>query len=312
MDHRQYFLTSSLNKEISAHIWAPENEIKAIMIICHGMAEHLKRYERFAEYLTQNHILACGIDLPGHGDSSQEGLGFFAHKNGGEYVIQCILDFKDDIKKQYPSVPLILFGHSMGSFFARYIASQNPDGIDCFIFSGTSGPNKQLKFGRLLALLETKLRGPKHISPLLDTLCFKPYNKAFKPNRTDFDWLSRDNDEVDKYVADDKCGFVFTASAFYDFFNILEFVNSKSWTDKLSKDKSYLFFSGTCDPVGQFGEGILEVYNTMRKAGIHNVELKLYEDGRHEMLNEINYTLVYSNIVDFIYEKLNIEGIVYE
>ena len=126
MDHRQYFLTSSRNKKISAHIWVPENEIKAIMLICHGMAEHLKRYERFAEYLTQNHILACGIDLPGHGDSSQEGLGFFSDKNGGDYVKECILDFKEDIAKQYPSIPLILFGHSMGSFFARYIAKKDP------------------------------------------------------------------------------------------------------------------------------------------------------------------------------------------
>lgn len=312
MNHRQYFSTSDHDEKISTHIWEPDKEIKAIMILCHGMAEHLSRYERFAEYLTQNHILACGIDLPGHGDSSQEGLGFFAYKNGGEYVAQCILDLKEEIIKKYPNIPIILFGHSMGSFFARYIAAHYPAGIDCFIFSGTAGPNKQLKLGKILAKLETKLRGPKHKSTLLNDLCFKPYNKAFKPNRTEFDWLSRDNDEVDKYVADPKCGFVFSSSAFYDFFHILELINENSWVNTLPKDKPYLFISGTCDPVGEFGEGVLKIYNDMRKADIHDVEFKLYEDGRHEMLNEINYTLPYTNIVDFIYEKLNLEGIVYE
>lgn len=303
MINSQYFFKSSKNRDISAHIWEPDGEVKAIMIICHGIAEHIKRYDRFAGYLAKHQIISCGIDLPGHGDSSQEGLGFFAENNGYQHIIDCILQLKKDITAKYPNLPVILFGHSMGAFLAQNIAAYYPEGIDKFIFCGSSGPVTTLKFGKTIAKIESKLKGPKHVSKLLNNLSFTSYNNSFKPNRTEFDWLSRDDDEVDKYVQDEKCGFISTSSGYYDLFCVLEKATSKNWTKLLDKNKPYLFISGTNDPVGQFGKGPLTIYNRVKKENISNVAIKLYDNARHEILNEINYEEVYEDIINFINAK---------
>lgn len=305
MVNSQYFFKSSKNQDISTHLWQPDGEIKAIMIICHGIAEHIIRYDRFAGYLAKHKILSCGIDLPGHGDSSQEGLGFFSEKNGYQYIIDCILQLKKDITAKYPNLPVILFGHSMGAFLAQNIAAYYSKGIDMFIFCGSSGPVTTLKFGKILALIESKLRGTKHVSKLLNNLSFTSYNNSFKPNRTEFDWLSRDNEEVDKYVKDDKCGFISTSSGYYDLFCVLEKSTSKNWPKLLDKNKPYLFISGTVDPVGQFGKGPLTLYNRVKKENISDVSIKLYDNARHELLNEINYEEVYEDIINFINNRID-------
>lgn len=305
MKHSQYFFKSSNNRDISAHFWVPDGEVKAVMIMCHGIAEHIKRYERFADYLSKHQILSCGIDLPGHGDSSQEGLGFFAQKDGYKYVIECLLQLKKDITAKYPNLPVILFGHSMGAFLAQYIAAYYSDGIDAFIFCGSSGPVPTLKLGKTIARIESKLKGPKHISKLLNNLSFTSYNNSFKPNRTAFDWLSRDNEEVDKYVKDERCGFISTSSGYYDLFCVLEKTTSKNWPKLLGKNKPYLFISGNNDPVGQFGKGPLTHYNRIKKENISDVTIKLYDNARHELLNEINCEEVYEDIINFINKKIN-------
>lgn len=305
MNHSQYFFKSSKNEDISAHIWQPDGEIKAIMIICHGMAEHIKRYDKFAEFLADRKILSCGIDYPGHGDSVNDCLGFFANKDGMQYVTDCILKLKQDITDKYPDVPVILFGHSMGSFFARYIASNYPQGIDCFIFCGTQGPLSIVKIAKLLAKIGVKFKGAKHPNKFIDNLMNDMHNKPFKPLRTNFDWLNRDEVSVDKYVADEKCGFVFTSSAFYDMFEILDYINAKKWYEMLDKNKPYLLISGSACAVGDFGKGVNAVYNSMIKTDISDVTLKLYENARHEILNEINYKEVYENIINFISNKIN-------
>jgi alpha-beta hydrolase superfamily lysophospholipase len=308
MEHLQYYFKSSQNKNISAHIWKPDGNAKAIVLICHGIAEHIKRYDRFAEYLAKHQILSCGIDLPGHGDSSQDGLGFFSDKDGCMYIIDCILELKKDIIKKYPNIPVIIFGHSMGAFIAQYIAAYRSEGFDMFIFCGSSGPVGTLKFGKMLALIESKTRGTKHVSGLLNKLSFTSYNKSFKPNRTDFDWLSRDTSQVDKYVADDKCGFVSTCSGYYDLFYVLDKITSKKWPKTLDKNKHYLFISGDDDPVGQFGKGVLKIYARMKKNNVSDVEIKLYYNARHELLNEINYEEVYEHIINFINKRLTKVG----
>ncbi|NMC56859.1 MAG: alpha/beta hydrolase [Eubacteriaceae bacterium] len=305
MEHEQYFFKSSLNQDISARVWKPDNEIKAVMIICHGMAEHIKRYDGFAEFLAKNQILSCGIDYPGHGDSVNGCLGFFTEKDGAQYVTNCILKLKQDITVKYPGVPLILFGHSLGSFFARYIASNYSEGIDCFIFCGTQGPLSIIKLAKLLAKIGVKLKGAKHPNVFIDNLMNNMHNKAFKPLRTNFDWLNRDEVSVDRYLADEKCGFVFTSSAFYDMFYVLDYINAKKWYSMLDKNKPYLLISGSACAVGEFGKGVNIVYNSMKEADITDVTLKLYENARHEILNELNYKEVYEDIINYINKKIN-------
>jgi len=300
MNHSQYFFKSSKNSDISANVWYPNAETKAVAIICHGMAEHIKRYDTFAKFLAQNGIICCGIDYPGHGDSVNERRGFFAKKDGIEYVCDCILKLKRDIINKFPDLPLILFGHSMDSFFARYIASKYPRDFDAYIFCGSSGPVNIVKFGKLLAKAEMRIKGAKHESMTLNKIVFGPYNKPFKPNRTAFDWLNSDNDAVDKYISDENCGFIFTSSGFYDLFSLLEYISSKKWFASLDKNKHYLLISGASDPLGGLGKGIVKLYNLMKKENIDNVSYKLYENMRHEILNEPNNTQVFNDILLFI------------
>jgi alpha-beta hydrolase superfamily lysophospholipase len=186
----------------------------------------------------------------------------------------------------------------MGSFLARTYAGRDGADFDALIFSGTAGSNPVLGIGKLIAKSEIKKTGGKQPSITLFNMSFGSYNKAFKPNRTVNDWLSRDNAKVDAYVADENCGFPFTAHAMYDVFTGLTEVSNEKWAKRVPK-RPILVMSGAKDPVGGAGKGVKQVYGWLKKTG-HDVELKLYEDGRHEMLNEINRKDVYNDVLLFI------------
>jgi alpha-beta hydrolase superfamily lysophospholipase len=177
------------------------------------MAEHISRYDEFASYLNQNGILVVGNDHAGHGKSISENAikGYFGNRDGWRLLIEDMRRLYDKTAALYPDVPYILFGHSAGSFLARAYAVQYGEGIAAFVFSGTAGKNTAIPLGRLIARLEMLRNGHAKPSKLLDKMSFGTYNKAFKPVRTAFDWLSRDTAQVDAYVADQLCGFVFTA-----------------------------------------------------------------------------------------------------
>ncbi len=192
----------------------------------------------------------------------------------------------------------------MGSFFARDIAAKFPDDIDGFIFSGTAGSNKILGLAKALARGQMLLQGAKKDGTTLHKMAFGPYNKPFYPNRTDYDWLSSDESVVDRYIADEKCGFVFTASGFYDLFSVLQAISRPHWATSLDRTKPYLLLSGMMDPVGDLGKGVKEVHDRMVKAKIANLSLLLYAQGRHEMLNEVNKTEVYEDICRFIEKNI--------
>jgi len=178
--------------------------------------------------------------------------------------------------------------------------------IDGYIFSGTAGPNIATAIGKALARGQMLFMGKKHPGTLLQNMAFKLYNKPFFPNRTPFDWLSRDENAVDRYIADEKCGFVFTVSGFYDLFSLLQTVSLPHWATRFDRTKPYLLLSGLMDPVGSMGKGVQKVYDRMREAKIENLSLLLYPHGRHEMLNEVSKTEVYEDIYAFI--KKNILG----
>ncbi len=304
MKHTQHTIFSKTNQALSTHLWAPDQKALCVLIIVHGMAEHILRYEDFARALTERQVAVVGMDLPGHGHSAQEGFGYFAKKDGMLYVEECILQLKDFAKQHYPFAPLFLLGHSMGSFFARDIAAKFPDDIDGFIFSGTAGSNKILGLAKALARGQMLLQGAKKDGTTLHKMAFGPYNKPFYPNRTDYDWLSSDESVVDRYIADEKCGFVFTASGFYDLFSVLQAISRPHWATSLDRTKPYLLLSGMMDPVGDLGKGVKEVHDRMVKAKIANLSLLLYAQGRHEMLNEVNKTEVYEDICRFIEKNI--------
>lgn len=285
---------------IYAKLWIPEGTPAAILQIAHGMAEHFERYTEFAGFLNQYGILVAANDHAGHGKSLSDEAhkGYFGPHNGWSAVVEDMKQLHDHVAALYPGVPYLLMGHSMGSFLARTYAARYGDGIAAFVFSGTAGKNPAVAAGRLLAKIERKRNGPIRPSKLLNDMSFGSYNKPFAPARTEFDWLSRDAQLVDRYVEDPLCGFVFTAEAMLDLFDGLDEIGSMDWAARVP-EVPVLLISGERDPVGGNGKGVRQVSDWLKNTG-HTVTCKLYPEGRHEMLNETNRAEVYADILGFI------------
>lgn len=285
---------------INALKYIPEGEPKGILQIAHGMAEHIMRYADFAKYLNENSIVVVGNDHAGHGgsmkDSSHEG--FFASEDGWNLAVEDMHRLYETVSKEYPGLPYILMGHSMGSVMARSYSMRYHNEMDGFIFSGTNGKNPLLPIAKLLAKREIKKHGAKGKSALLNKMSFGSYNKQFKDAKTDYDWLSRDEEQVRLYDDDELCGFVFSAAGYRDLFYGVDETSRKGWAEKVD-DKPILLIAGDRDPVGGNGKGVSWVCEQLKSAK-KEVYLKLYPDGRHEMLNETNKQEVYGDIMDFI------------
>lgn len=295
----KHFPSSTGICEVYYRIWAPA-EPRACVQIIHGMAEHIDRYHDFATFLAENDILVFGMDLPGHGKSvgKDQPLGYFGESNGWDHLIQDNKTMHDAVMKDYPSVACILFGHSMGSFLARTYAGRMGVDFDAFVFSGTAGANPALPIAKMIAKSAIKKGQGKAPNEKLNKLSFGAYNKKFKDARTEYDWLSRDTASVDKYVEDPLCGFCFTSCAFFDLFTGLAEVSNLNWAKRVPKRPIFLM-SGTNDPVGGMGKGVRQVDQWLEKSE-HNVTMKLYPQGRHEMLNETNRAEVYNDVLLFI------------
>lgn len=298
MCEKRFFSATGLC-DIRYRMWIPEEPHVALQIT-HGMAEHIDRYNDFASFLAKNGVLAYGNDIASHGKSIGDGVpkGYFGDEKGWDAVVQDMHTMRGLVKADYPDIPFILFGHSMGSYLARTYAGRNGTDFDAFIFSGTAGKNPLLGIAKWIAKREIRKTGGKKPSIMLFNLSFCSFNRAFKPNRTANDWLSRDNEKVDEYIADENCGFPFTSRGMYDvIIGLLEISNAK-WAELVPK-RPILLMSGDCDPEGGNGKGVKQVCGWLEKSG-HKVELKLYEGGRHEMLNEINRADVYNDVLLFI------------
>lgn len=274
--------------DIHCASYLPENgEIRAVLQVAHGMAEHLERYEKFARVLCENGIALYINDHLGHGLSvkNDDELGYFGEKDGWQAFVEDCHELTKIAKSENPGKPYIFFGHSMGSFVARAYSLKYSAEIDGAIYCGTAGPNPAAGAGILITKLITKLKGDHYRSKLIDKIGFGSYNSKFE-GRTPFDWLSRDNFEVDKYIADKYCGFLFTAPGYGDLFALLGFVSSKEWFAKLSKELPVLLISGAMDPVGNYSKGVDQVCDMLKAEGKTNINKILYPDARHEILNE--------------------------
>lgn len=294
---------------IYAQSWSTSTEPKAIVQIAHGMAEHIDRYDEFARELVKNDFSVYGNDHRGHGKTAgtKENLGYFADEDGFSMVVEDMHQLTLKIREVYPTAPIILFGHSMGSFLARKYIQVYGGELTGVILSGTGGdPGFLGKMGLLLAKNEAKRKGAKTPSPLLDKLAFGNFNKPFKPARSDFDWLSRDQEAVEKYIQDPLCGNISSAGFFQDLFEGLMSIHKPAEIRKTPKDLPIFLLSGSKDPVGNNSKGVLQVYQSYLQAGIKDITYKLYEDGRHEMLNEINKHEVYEDIINWITLKIGV------
>ena len=305
--HEFYFESSTGVNKIRAIKCVPDGSPKAVVQLAHGIADHIDRYKDFMSFLSENGFIAVGNDHLGHGHTIRHKIeqGFFAYEDGWNHVVNDMHTLHDIIVSEYPDIPYIFFGHSMGSFLTRTYIIKHPDAYDAAIISGTGHmPKAMIESGFILASSMSKLKGPRHISSLINKIAFGAYNKEFEPARTKFDWISRDTDMVDKYVNDPLCGFIATASLFADMMGGLKFITDPEKIKLMNKSKPIYFMSGDMDPVGENGKGVERAYKAFCDSGIHDVYMKLYHGGRHEMLNEINRQEVYSDIVNWIESKI--------
>lgn len=292
---------------VFARCWLPAEGPKAIFQIVHGMAEHGERYEDFAKYLCEKGFAVLVDDHVGHGRSvkSDKDLGYFGENGGWNAFVEDERTLTELVKAEYPDIPIVFFGHSMGSFIAReYIRRYGKDErIKAAIFCGTSGKNPAAAIAITLAGTIAKAKGSRHKSKFIDKIAFGTYNKKCE-GRTAFDWLSTDTEQVDKYIADKYCGFLFTAAGYKDLFTILNKVSGKDWFEGVYSELSILVTSGEEDPVGTYGNGTKQVYNDLKLAGKKDVTLKIYPGMRHEILNEVNRAQVYEDIAAWSLSKI--------
>lgn len=296
------------NFELFVRKWEDnEKQAKAVIQIEHGMGEHSKRYVHFASFLVKNNFIVYADDHRGHGESAktENELGFFDVSDGWNKVINDTNALSERIKKENPNLPIILLGHSMGSFIIRDLITKNETKYKAAILSGTTGdPGAIAVVGKLIANLLVTFQGKQAKNNFLNQTGFGKFNKAFKPNRTEFDWLSRDNDVTDKYAADPKCGKLMSTGFILDLTYGINYINSAGAFEKTPKELPLYLIAGDKDPVSEGGKGVKEVHEKYKKAGIKNLSMKLYTDARHEILNEINKEEVYNDILNWINKQL--------
>ena len=275
---------------------------RGIIVIAHGMAEHASRYARFAASAVEEGYAVLAGDHRGHGATAAPGgFGFVAEKGGWERVVADMGTVLDAARRAWPDVPVFLMGHSWGSFLARDLAARRGGELAGLILLGTgSGTGALTRPAAAVCAGESRLRGPRHPSRLLNALAFGPYQRHFAPNRTEADWISRDPNEVDRYVADPWCGFVCSASFFHDLVAGQGVVNTASHAAAVPAELPMLLASGDRDPVGAMGRGVQRAATLYRRAGVREVSVILYPGGRHELLNETNRDQVTGDILTWI------------
>lgn len=294
--------------DVFARCWMPSDGAKAIIQIAHGMAEHGERYEDFAHYLCGKGFAVLVDDHIGHGKSvkSDDDLGYFGENGGWDAFVEDERSLTELIANELPGLPIVFFGHSMGSFIAREYTRRygKDERIKAVVFCGTSGKNPASAIAIKLAGGIAKIKGSRHRSKFIDKIAFGTYNNKIANAKTSFDWLTSDSGIVDKYIADKYCGYLFTATGYRDLFTILDLVSGKDWYNGVYSKIPILLIAGEEDPVGLYGKGIKQVYNDLKLAGKEDVTIKLYPGMRHEILNETDKEQVYEDVAAWILSKI--------
>jgi len=287
--------------KLQVYVW-PNEQAKAWVHINHGMAEHALRYKDFATQLVADGYAVVAHNHRGHGNSETTQLGCFAQQNGWGKVLSDLDVVRDSVCSTV--LPFYLFGHSMGSFVVQSYLSVTTRKIDGLILSASNRQPVLLSLiGKFIAKIEQIRVGKQKSSALLQFLSFGSFNQAFKPNRTAFDWLTRDNDQVDKYLADPLCGFPCSTGLWYEFISELVNLVKPETLKRIQKNLPILMVGGSQDPVGMMGKGLPKLARLYKSIGQEKVTLKIYQDARHEILNETNNEQVYLDIINWLNDQ---------
>ena len=284
------FLSTDGKTQLHGMRWEPEGgSVRAVLQICHGVAEHIARYDAFARYLNGLGIAVVGHDHLGHGLSLPEGGTpiYFGVGNTWNTVVDDIYVLHQRIRLWYPDVPLCIMGHSMGSFLTRTYLIRYPGTVKAAVIMGTGWqPKAVIAGGMAVAKAVGAVVGENGTSDLVTNLAFGAYNKLFAPNRTSCDWLSADEGNVDAYMADPLCGADAPVGLFRQMLSGIRFNQKLSNLRQMDPRIPVLFVAGEKDPVGDCGNGVRRTYQEFRRAGVQDCTLKLYPGLRHEILNE--------------------------
>ncbi len=291
--------------------WTPEDKPIAVLQIVHGMVEFIARYEEFAEYLTRQGFAVVGEDHLGHGESamSEEDLGYFG-KGGNGFLMEDIHQLRKMTTEQWPDIPYFMLGHSMGSFLLRQYLVEGEkapyaEGLSGAIVMGTGWqPDIALKLGTTLSGFAEMFRGDRHRSRLIEKMALGSNNRKIKNPRTKDDWLSKDTDVVDAYEENPLCQFHFTVNAYYNMFKGIRKCQDRQLMKRLPEKFPMLFISGAEDPVGNYGDGVRKAYMVYLENSAADVHIKLYEEDRHEILNETNREDVYNYLLTWLKNRM--------
>jgi len=288
--------------KIHACRWTPEGDIRAVVQILHGIAEFVERYDAFAEYLNNHGILVVAEDHMGHGQSIN-GDGIQGYFHGGWFsAVEDSIQLMSDTKEEYPDLPYILFGHSMGSFMARTILCKYPEcGLTAAVICGT-GWQPAFALPALIKVVERicKRTGETEPNETLQGMVFGSYNKKVEHPRTPFDWLSRDSKIVDAYIEHPLCGFTASAGLLREMLKGIHYIEQKNNLQNMNKNLPVFFIAGGDDPVGSYGKGVHTCADAFRKVGMEDVSIRIYPLCRHEILNEINREEVFEDVFQWI------------
>lgn len=301
------FRSTSDECNIRAVRYIPDGEIKAILQIAHGMQEFIDRYENFAKHLCDKGYLVTGNDHLGHGGSIniEEDWGYFADENGNKAVLDDVYELTKITKELYPNKPYFLLGHSMGSFYARQYLCEYGNELNAAIIMGTGHqPLATVQAGMVACRMFALGKGWHYRSNAINAMAFGSYNKKFEPARTRVDWLTRDEKIVDWYLSEPRCTFMFTLNGYYNMFLGISRLHDTKLLNNIPKQLPILFVSGQEDPVGDFGKGVEAAVKSIKDVGCTNVDMKLYPNDRHEILNELDKDQVYEDLYNWLEEKL--------
>lgn len=285
---------------LSGRVYLPGQSPRGIFHVVHGMTEHIARYDKFMRQLAAAGFICCGYDHLGHGHTvnSADELGFIAEKDGWRYLAQDVTAFQQAIRAEYgEQLPYVLMGHSMGSFIVRTAVDQGltPNRL---IIMGTGGPNPLAGAGLAFIRLQKKLHGERYVSKAAYKMVFGAYTHRFDKN-DEYSWLTKDLAVREKYAADPLCNFKFTLSAMEDLITLNRYCNRPQWFETVARKMPILMVSGAEDPVGDYGRGVRTVYEKLKEQGA-DVTLHLYQNCRHEILNDSCYDQTVSDIQAFI------------
>ena len=297
------FPSSDGKNNVHAEIYTPsEGEVRGVVQLSHGMVDYVERYTALADYLTGEGFVFAGNDHLGHGKTvaTPDDFGFFASKDGYKYVIDDLHTMNGELRKRYPGKPVILLGHSMGSFLARLYAVKYPESLDGIIIHGTGGKNPALPFGKIVVALLRAIKGERYRSDLVKKLSFMGYNSRFDKSEGDEAWLTRQGDLVAGRKDDPRTNFTFTLAGYNDLFTMLGECNGSKWYSDYPKSLPTILMAGGDDPVGNYGDGIREIYDGLSKAGAAVLDVEIYEGARHELFNETNRAEVFRDICDWL------------